>query len=114
VVAMLQFKKYLKRVSKVINGPSSYTAGGFVVTIGELRKVVYADVKYIGSGEYIAQVVTKAQDGTLKDNQIKIVVRDNIEQTVNEGGSDTYTIGGEVADGTDLSSLQFLVIAEGY
>lgn len=106
--------RYLRRVTKKVLGPTSYPAGGFSVIIGELKKIVSADVKYIGSGEYIAQVVTKDQDAALGDNEVRIFVRDNIEQAVDEGGSASYTIGGEVAAGTDLSAETFVVIAEGY
>lgn len=33
--------------------------------------------------------------------------------TVNEGGTSTYTIGGEVAAATDLSGVTFYIIADG-
>ena len=107
-----QFKKYLKRVCKLVSGPNPYPSGGFTVTL-PLRKVKYATVKYIGNGEYIAQILTKEQDDTLNDNEVKIFVRDNIEQAVDEGGTATYTIGGEVG-AVDLSGEKFLIVAEGY
>jgi len=112
-MTLVQFKKYLKRVTKLVSGPNPYPAGGFKVTIGELTKVKHASVKYIGNGEYIAQVLTKEQDGTLADNEVKIFVRDNIEQAVDEGGTATYTIGEEVG-AVDLSGEKFLIEAEGY
>ena len=95
-------------VVKETTGPSSYSAGGFNVTIGELEKVSKAIVQVIGGGEYLAQVVS------ISGNVVTVKVRDNIEQEVAEGGSSTYTIGGEVSDGTDLSSVTFYVIAYGY
>jgi len=110
---IVQFKKYLKRVTKVVSGPNPYPAGGFKVTIGELTKVKHATVKYVGNGEYIAQILTKEQDGTLADNEVKIFVRENIEQDVGGGGTATYTIGGE-GGGVDLSGEKFLIEAEGY
>lgn len=110
----VRLRRYLRRVTKEVSGPSSYPAGGFIVDIGELSKVVRASVKYIGNGEYIAQILTKNQDDTLNPNQVKVFVRNNIEQAVNEGGSETYTIGGEIAEGTDISGERFLIEAEGY
>lgn len=101
-------RKYLKRVIREFPGVSSYTTGGFEVTIGELKKVVRAIVKYGGNGEYIAQLA--GIDG----NKVKIFVRDNIEQEINEAGTATVTVGAEIAAGTDISGEKFIVEAEGY
>lgn len=91
-----------------VSGPSSYSAGGFEVSIPGATRILGAIAIYLGSGDYLAQV----NDSFPKSgNTVKVMVRENIEQDVNEGGTATYTIGGEVADGTDLSSLSFLVIA---
>ena len=95
-------------IVKETTGPSSYSSGGFEVTIGELEKVDKAVAQVIGGGEYIAQVVS------ISGNKVTVKVRNNIEQAVDENGTSTYTIGGEVADGTDLSSITFYVIAYGY
>ena len=92
---------------KTVTGPSSYSAGGFDVVCGEVEKVTYAIAQVLGGGEYLAQVAS------ISGNVVKIKVRDNIEQAVDEGGTATYTIGGEVADGTDLSSVTFVVYYEG-
>jgi len=93
---------------KTTTGPSSYSAGGFEVVCGEVEKVDKAIVQVYGGGEYLAQIVS------ISGNKVKIKVRDNIEQAVDEGGTSTYTIGGEVADGTDLSSVTFVIYYEGY
>jgi len=45
---------------------------------------------------------------------VTIKVRNNLEQAVNEGGTATYTIGGEVAANTDLSGISFMIICNGY
>lgn len=93
---------------KSVAGPSAYPSGGFNVVIGELEKVEKAVVQALGLNEYIAQV------NTITGNVVKVAVRDNIEQAVDEGGSSKYTIGGEVAANTDLSGVTFIVVAEGY
>ncbi len=106
---MNPLKKFLKSVTKSTSGPSSYSSSGFDVTIGELEKVSRVlSVDTIGAGEYLPQI--KSIDG----NVVKVFVRDNIEQTVNEAGSSTYTIGGEVSSGTDLSGITFILEVEGY
>ena len=92
---------------KTVSGPSSYPAGGFTVTCGEVEKVTSAIAQVLGGGEYLAQVVS------ITGNVVKIKVRDNIEQAVDEGGTNTYTIGGEVSNGTDLSSVTFVIYYEG-
>ena len=92
---------------KKTNGPTSYTTGGFDVTIGNVEKVQYALVQVLGGGEYLAQVAS------ISGNVVTIKVRDNIEQAVNEGGTATYVIGSEVGDGTDLSSVEFVIYYEG-
>lgn len=105
--------KFIHEVTKEVVGPTSYPTGGFVVTIGELKKIKSASVKYIGNGEYLAQIITPDIDDTLKPNQVKIFVRDNIEATINEGGTATVTIGAEVG-AVDLSSEKFRIDAVGY
>ena len=95
-------------VVKTVAGPSAYPTGGFNVTIGELEKVSKAFVQALGLNEYIAQVAS------ITGNVVRVAVRDNIEQAVNEGGTATYTVGGEVAAGADLSGVTFVVVAEGY
>lgn len=100
--------KYLKTIVKVVKGPASYTSGGFQVKIGELQKVTAAFVSDIGGGEYLPQIAS------ITGNTVTVKVRDNIEQAVNEGGSATYTIGGEISAGTDLSGVTFQIVAFGY
>jgi len=97
----------LYRHSKTTTGPTSYSAGGFNVTCGEVEKVTFATVEVLGGGEYLAQIAS------ISGNVVKIKVRDNIEQAVDEGGTSTYTIGAEVSDGTDLSSITFKIYYEG-
>jgi len=92
----------------VVSGPSSYTSGGFNVRIPGASRILGAIAIYLGSGDYLAQI----NDSFPKTgNTVKVMVRENIEQAVDEGGTATYTIGGEVGDGTDLSGLSFLVLA---
>ncbi|MEM1524814.1 MAG: hypothetical protein QW618_01600 [Nitrososphaerales archaeon] len=95
------------RVRKVVTGPTSYPAGGFNVSIGELEKVSSAIVQSLGLNEYLAQIAS------ITGNVVKIAVRNNIEQAVDEGGSGTYTIGGEITAGTNISTVTFIVDAEG-
>ena len=90
-----------------VAGPASYAAGGFNVDTG-LSTVEFADVMELGGGEYLSKVAS------ITGGTVKILVRNNIEQDVNEGGTATYTIGGEVAAGADLSGVTFQVIAIGY
>jgi len=94
--------------SKVVKGPAAYPTGGFTVTFGEFQKIDAAFVKELGGGEYLPQVAA------ISGNTVTIKVRNNLEQAVNEGGTSTYTIGGEVAANTDLSGVTFFVIANGY
>ncbi|MCD6407236.1 hypothetical protein J7L81_05140 [Candidatus Aerophobetes bacterium] len=102
-------RERLKRVGVAFSGPSSYSTGGFTHRVGALSKIARVlNVHVLGGGEYIAQVVSTS------GNQVTIKVRDNIEQAVDEGGTATYTIGGEVADGTDLSSIEFVLEGEVY
>lgn len=105
---MNPLSKYLKRVVKVVAGPSSYPTGGFAVSIGELEKVKDAIVQVLGAGEYLAQ------RASVSGNVVTIVVRNNIEQAVNEGGTATYTIGAEIAAGSNISGVSFLIEAFGY
>lgn len=91
----------------IVSGPSSYSTGGFEVTVPNANKIYGALAMYIGNSDYLAQI----NDSFPKTGStVKIMVRQNIEQAVNEGGTGSYTIGGEVADGTDLSSLSFFVL----
>jgi hypothetical protein len=94
--------------SKVVTGPAAYPTGGFTVRFGEFEKVNAAFVKELGGGEYLPQVAA------ISGNTVTIKVRNNLEQAVNEGGSATYTIGGEVAANTDLSGISFMIICNGY
>ena len=94
-------------VTKKVAGPASYPTGGFAVVIGQLEKVDKAVVKELGGGEYLPQVAS------ISGNTVTVKVRNNIEQAVNEGGTATYTIGGEIAAGTDLSGVTFYIIADG-
>jgi len=106
---MNPLRKYLKRVSKSTSGPTSYSSSGFDVTIGELEKVTKVlSIEVYGGGEYIAQ------EKAISANTVTVLVRGNIEQAVDEGGSSTYTIGGEVSSGANLSTVTFVLEVEGY
>lgn len=81
-----------------VQGTDNYQAGGFEVTVGELRVVEFA-VAQAQDAPYVAQA--KPEPGT---NKIKILVK-----KANTSTGDLE----EVADGTDLSSYKFTVIAFG-
>lgn len=100
---MKPYKKY-----KSTSGPSNYSAGGFDVVCGAVEKVAMAKVEVLGGGEYLPQIAS------ITGNTVKVKVRDNIEQAVDEGGTSSYTIGAEVSDGTNLSSLTFVIEYWGY
>jgi hypothetical protein len=100
-------KSTMKLYVGTVSGPTSYTTGGFNVDTG-LSTVLFADVMDLGGGEYLPKV------NSITGGTVKILVRGNIEQSVNEGGSSTYTIGAEVAANTNLSGVSFQVIAVGY
>lgn len=103
--------KPLKRFEKVdeviTTGPASYTTGGFQVAFPNLRALKAVVVSELGGGEYLPKVAS------VSGNTATILVRGNIEQAVNEGGSSTYTIGAEVAATTNLSGVTFHLIGVG-
>jgi len=119
-------QKFLRRVSKRVACPASYSSGGFTVTIGELVQVEKVlNVHVEGGGEYLAQFVSKT------GNQVTIKMRRDIEKTITWSGlgatgatiatedvsaasSGTDTLGEEVPAGTDLSTLYVVVEVEGY
>jgi len=83
------------------SGPSSYSSGGFSVTVSELRKVeqviaVYADAGYLCTGS----------PGTGNAVTVKAYYFDY------DASADGAAI--EVADGTDLSGVTFTVVAIGF
>ena len=89
-----------------VAGPASYAAGGFTVASG-LTSIDAYSVAVEGGGEYIAQVVS------FTGGDLTVKVRDNIEQFVDESSTSTYTIGGEVANTTNLSAVYFVLIVVG-
>ncbi len=115
---MRPLSKFLQHVPKVVNGPSSYPTGGFVVDVGELTVIEKATGRYIGDGDYAIRIITPAQDDTLKPNQlrVKVLTKLSVSYTINEAGTATVdvVVGEEVANGTDLSSEQFEIEAYGY
>jgi len=89
-----------------VAGPASYAAGGFTVASG-LTSIDAYSVAVEGGGEYIAQVVS------FTGGDLTVKVRNNIEQLVDESGTALYTIGGEVANTTNLSAVYFVLIVVG-
>jgi len=93
-------------VMKTTSGPSSYSSGGFTVTIGELEKISKAIVvpnTNIEANDKVRQI-----RWTISGNTVTIVVRE-----IDVTGSSPVSWS-EVADGTDLSDITFTIIAEGY
>jgi len=93
--------------TKRVSGPASYPSGGFSVTFDQIRSLKVALVRELGGGEYLPQVAA------ISGNSATIKVRNNIEQAVNEGETATYTIGGEIAAGTDISAVTFELVGIG-
>ena len=92
-----------------ISGPSSYTSGGFDLTISELSSINFAVVQAMnpGAAGYLALIKS------ISGNTVTIQVYE-VNQDVNEGGSSTYTVTiKEVGAGTDLSGVTFVVHAVG-
>ena len=76
-------------------GPASYASGGFGVNVYDLRKVLHViSVKAVNSG-YLPVVASTS------GNRVTIKVFDT-------------TTGDEVANGTNLSSKTFEIIATGF
>jgi len=90
-------------------GPSSYSTGGFSVTISELSTVDYAVAQAMNPGTAGYLAVVKS----VSDNTVTVQVYE-VNQAVDEGGTATYTVTiKEVGAGTDLSGINFTVIAFG-
>ncbi len=84
---------------KTVTGPSSYSTGGFTVTINELERVEEAIV--VASAGYMAEVAS------ISGNTVTIKVYDFDYPSTAVGPAT------EVADRTDLSSVSFKIIAIG-
>lgn len=89
----------LKLVATDVKGPSSYTTGGFTVTIEGLSKI-YEAVVNAGNG-YLAEVAS------ISGNTITIKVYE-FNYPATAAGPAT-----EVGAGTDLSGVTFRIIAVG-
>ena len=97
---MNPLSKFLKGpVIVETTGPSSYSSGGFTVSVGKLRIVKHANVEL--SGGYVGEVAS-ISGNTLT---IKAYYFDY------DASADGAAV--EVADGTDLSSVTVKVIAWG-
>jgi len=88
--------KYRYRYIGTVSGPTSYTTGGFTVTIGRLRSIVWADVR--AGGGYKAEV-------SWTGNTLTVLVR----QCAGVAGPLA-----EVSAGTDLSGVTFILEVEGH
>ena len=82
-----------------VSGPSSYSAGGFTVSIPELRRVVAAIVQ--ASGGYKAEVASVSGNTVT----VKVYYYDY------DASADGPAV--EVPDGTDLSGVTFTIVAIG-
>jgi len=89
-------------VTRSVSGPSSYTSGGFVVTISELTKIK----------DCIVQLRNQDNDKRIKysfsGNTVTIQVFTIVADT-----STGAISASEVTDGTDLSGLTFDIIVVG-
>ena len=83
-----------------VSGPSSYPSGGFEVSIAQLRRVLMAGVINVTGGY-------KARVESISGNTVKIVV----EHFDYDATADGPAI--EVPSGTDLSGVDFLILAVG-
>ena len=93
----------LKVAARTVNGPSSYSAGGFNVEFPELSTIVHAIVQLRNNpGNKLVQV-------NVTDNTVNIKIFTISADTTTGAISAT-----EDADGTDESGLVFDVIAIGY
>jgi hypothetical protein len=94
-----------KIVQTVVTGPSSYAAGGFTVTIGELSKIHAAKVS-VRSNLKVSNYV-HAVDYTVSGNTITFVVyRIDVTAAAPSAWS-------EVPSGSDISALTLEVVAVG-
>lgn len=105
-------------VIKSVKGPSSYPTGGFEITIPELMRVDEAII--MADSGYKAEVVSKS------GNTIKVLVRGKTVNIVHAACGATGAaypsattlatvrdLGSEVDNGTNLSGVNFLIIAVG-
>ena len=97
-----------KIAGAVVTGPVSYTTGGFDHDTG-LTTIDAVTITTEGG----ATVEHYAQIASITGGVVKILVRDNFEQAVSEGGAADYTIGGQIGSGVDISAVKFHVIAIG-
>jgi len=91
--------KYRYRYICTVSGPTSYTTGGFSVTIARLRSITWA--KAICGGGYKAEV-------TWTGNTLTIVAR-YFDYPAAAAG-----VAIEVPAGTDLSGVTFILEVEGH
>jgi len=82
-------------------GPASYSAGGFSVTLSELRKVESVIAVFSNAG-YLCE----GSPGTANDVTVKVYYFDY------DATADGAAI--EVAGGTDLSGVTFTIVAVGF
>ncbi len=88
-------------VMKTTAGPASYTTGGFDVVIGELGRIKNAMVQC--DGGYLAHIDWSNSSG----NKLRVVVEYFNYPATAAGAAE------EVAAGTNLSSVNFTILAGG-
>lgn len=91
-----------KVVARTVNGPASYTAGGFTVVVPELDEVKIAAVSLRNPADN--HLIRYSVSGNTITIQVFTIAAD-------ANGNITAT---EVANGTDLSALVFDIVAVGY
>jgi len=127
---MMYMYRYRRSQTRKVVGPSDYVTGGFEVVMGNLEVVTSAIVKC--NGGYIAEIPNDGIDG----NKVTIVVKKPVDVTGNvtathaacsatgaaypsagnllsASGSLVTEVAPEVAAGTDLSGVEFVIVAEG-
>jgi len=88
--------------TKVVNGPSSYTTGGFEVETKGIRKIKHSFVIIENDN------TTYKLETTNNGNKIKIKVNE-----ISYDSSSSSLVVNEIQDGTDLSGKIFIIVVYG-
>jgi len=106
-IAILR-RRYGRRVSRSVAGPTSYPAGGFTVTIGELDRIQYCRVVARTEELLKATDINYSVEYSWSGNVVTIAVY--VQTVTNAAGAATW---GEIAAGTNLSGITFEIRVEG-
>jgi len=106
-IAILR-RRYGRRVSRSVAGPTSYPTGGFTVTIGELDRIQHCRVVARTEELLKATDINYSVEYSWSGNVITIAVY--VQTVTNAAGAATW---GEIAAGTNLSGVTFEIRVEG-